>query len=310
MNILEVKHVSKFYADHQALSDVSITVPQGTVYGLLGPNGAGKTSLIRIITQITVADIGEVFFDGKHIKPTDIYRIGYLPEERGLYKKMEVGEQLLYFAQLKGLSRQEALKRLRIWVDKFEIKSWWKKKVEELSKGMQQKIQFIATVLHEPLLIILDEPFSGFDPVNAAIITEEILKLKALGCSIIFSTHRMETVEQLCDHIALINQSKKILEGSVKEVREQFKTNTYEIEYIGNTLNLGPEIEIEEVKKYDNDHKLVVIRSEQDVSPNAILGKAIHQVQVHRFNEKLPDMHDIFIRLVSESNNLKSLINR
>ncbi len=301
--------MSKFYADHQALSDVSITVPQGTVYGLLGPNGAGKTSLIRIITQITGADIGEVFFDGKHIKPTDIYRIGYLPEERGLYKKMEVGEQLLYFAQLKGLSRQEALKRLRIWVDKFEIKSWWKKKVEELSKGMQQKIQFIATVLHEPLLIILDEPFSGFDPVNAAIITEEILKLKALGCSIIFSTHRMETVEQLCDYIALINQSKKILEGSVKEVREQFKTNTYEIEYIGNTLNLGPEIEIEEVKKYDNDHKLVVIRSEQDVSPNAILGKAIQQVQVHRFNEKLPDMHDIFIRLVSESNNLKSLIN-
>jgi ABC-2 type transport system ATP-binding protein len=309
MNILEVKHVSKFYADHQALSDVSITVPQGSIYGLLGPNGAGKTSLIRIITQITGADIGEVLFDGKHIKPTDIYRIGYLPEERGLYKKMEVGEQLLYFAQLKGLSRQEALKRLRIWVDKFEIKSWWKKKVEELSKGMQQKIQFIATVLHEPRLIILDEPFSGFDPVNAAIITDEILKLKELGCSIIFSTHRMETVEQLCDHIALINQSKKILEGSVKEVREQFKTNIYEIEYIGSNLNLGPEIEIEEVKRYDNDHKLVVIRSEQNVSPNAILGKAIQQVQVHRFNEKLPDMHDIFIRLVSESNNMKSLTN-
>ncbi len=309
MNILEVKHVSKFYADHQALSDVSITVPQGSIYGLLGPNGAGKTSLIRIITQMTGADIGEVLFDGKHIKPTDIYRIGYLPEERGLYKKMEVGEQLLYFAQLKGLSRQEALKRLRIWVDKFEIKSWWKKKVEELSKGMQQKIQFIATVLHEPRLIILDEPFSGFDPVNAAIITDEILKLKELGCSIIFSTHRMETVEQLCDHIALINQSKKILEGSVKEVREQFKTNIYEIEYIGSNLNLGPEIEIEEVKRYDNDHKLVVIRSEQNVSPNAILGKAIQQVQVHRFNEKLPDMHDIFIRLVSESNNMKSLTN-
>jgi ABC-2 type transport system ATP-binding protein len=309
MNILEVKHVSKFYADHQALSDVSITVPQGSIYGLLGPNGAGKTSLIRIITQITRADIGEVLFDGKHLKPNDMYRIGYLPEERGLYKKMEVGEQLLYFAQLKGLSRQEALKRLRIWVEKFDIKSWWKKKVEELSKGMQQKIQFIATVLHEPRLIILDEPFSGFDPVNAAIITDEILKLKELGCSIIFSTHRMETVEQLCDHIALINQSKKILEGSVKEVREQFKTNIYEMEYIGNFLNLGPEIEIEEVKLYDNDHKLVVIRSEQNVSPNAILGKAINQVQVHRFNEKLPGMHDIFIRLVSESNNLKSLTN-
>lgn len=309
MNILEVKNVSKFYAEHQALNDVSIMVPEGCIYGLLGPNGAGKTSLIRIITQITGADTGEVLFEGVRIKPSDVYRIGYLPEERGLYKKMEVGEQLLYFAQLKGLGRQESLKRLRIWVDKFEIKSWWKKKVEELSKGMQQKIQFIATVLHEPRLLILDEPFSGFDPVNAAIITEEILKLKEQGCSIIFSTHRMETVEQLCDYIALINQSKKILEGSVKEVREQFKTNIYEIEYIGNNLNLGPEVDISEVKTYDDNHKLVMIRSNQNVSPNTILTQAIQQVEVHRFNEKLPDMHDIFIRLVSESNNEKKFLN-
>ncbi len=302
MNILEVKHVSKYYANHQALSDVSISVPEGSIYGLLGPNGAGKTSLIRIITQITGADVGEIIFEGKHIKPDDIYRIGYLPEERGLYKKMEVGEQLLYFAQLKGLSRHDALKKLNIWVEKFEIKTWWKKKVEELSKGMQQKIQFIATVLHEPRLIILDEPFSGFDPVNANIITEEILNLKEHGCSIIFSTHRMESVEQLCDHIALINRSKKILEGSVKEVRDQFKTNTYEMEYTGNMLDLGPDINITEMKHYDEHHKLVLIRSHDYVSPNIILSKALNQVEIHRFSEKMPDMHDIFIRLVSQTN--------
>lgn len=309
MNILEVKHVSKYYANHQALKNVSITVPEGSIYGLLGPNGAGKTSLIRIITQITGADEGEVLFEGKPIKPDDIYRIGYLPEERGLYKKMEVGEQLLYFAQLKGLSRHEAMQRLKIWIEKFEIKSWWKKKVEELSKGMQQKIQFIATVLHEPRLIILDEPFSGFDPVNANIITEEILNLKDHGCSIIFSTHRMESVEQLCDHIALINRSEKILEGSVKEVRDQFKTNTYEMEYIGNGLQLGPDINVTEVKIYDEHHKLVVIRSHDYVAPNVILSKALGQVEIHSFSEKMPDMHDIFIRLVSHTNGKTTTVN-
>lgn len=309
MNILEVKHVSKYYANHQALKNVSITVPEGSIYGLLGPNGAGKTSLIRIITQITGADEGEVLFEGKPIKPDDIYRIGYLPEERGLYKKMEVGEQLLYFAQLKGLSRHEAMQRLKIWIEKFEIKSWWKKKVEELSKGMQQKIQFIATVLHEPRLIILDEPFSGFDPVNANIITEEILNLKDHGCSIIFSTHRMESVEQLCDHIALINRSEKILEGSVKEVRDQFKTNTYEMEYVGAGLQLGPDINVTEVKIYDDTHKLVVIRSHDYVSPNIILSKALSQVEIHRFSEKMPDMHDIFIRLVSQTNGKTTTVN-
>lgn len=302
MNILEVRHVSKYYANHRALNDVSITVPSGSIYGLLGPNGAGKTSLIRIITQITAADEGEIYFDGKRMQANDIYRIGYLPEERGLYKKMEVGEQLLYFAQLKGLSKREALKRLKVWVEKFEIKDWWKKKVEELSKGMQQKIQFIATVLHEPNLIILDEPFSGFDPVNTNIITEEILNLKERGCSIIFSTHRMESVEQLCDHIALINQSKKILEGSVKEVRNQFKTNIYEMEYIGESLFLGDDIIITEDKVYDKHHKVVILQSQNDVSPNAVLTKALEQVEIHRFNEKMPDMHDIFIRLVSQTN--------
>jgi len=227
MNILEVKHVTKQYATHKALNDVSLVVPKGSIFGLLGPNGAGKTSLIRIITQITQADKGEIFFDGELLKPEHIYQIGYLPEERGLYKKMEVGEQLLYFAQLKGLSRKEAMHKLKDWIERFEIKSWWGKKVEELSKGMQQKIQFIATVLHQPKLIILDEPFSGFDPINADLITQEILKLKQQGSSIIFSTHRMESVEQLCDDIALINKSEKVLDGSVKQVREQFRTHSF-----------------------------------------------------------------------------------
>ena len=308
MNILEVKSVSKQFAHHQALNNVSITVPQGCIYGLLGPNGAGKTTLIRIITQITGPDEGQLFFNGEPLQSKHIYEIGYLPEERGLYKKMEVGEQLLYFAQLKGMTRNDALLKLKTWVERFEIKDWWKKKVEELSKGMQQKIQFIATVIHEPKLIILDEPFSGFDPINASIVTDEILKLKQHGCSIIFSTHRMESVEQLCDNIALIDQSKKVLEGNVKEIRQQFKPNIFELEYTGQTLALindpaypAGRFEILSTENFDNNYKLSKIKLNTGISPNMLLSSAINQVEVHSFTEHLPSMQEIFIKLVSEN---------
>ncbi len=300
-NILEVKNVSKQYASHRALNDVSITVPQGSIYGLLGPNGAGKTSLIRIITQITGADEGEVFFNGEILQPKHIYEIGYLPEERGLYKKMEVGEQLLYFAQLKGMSRNDAMLKLKDWVEKFEIKSWWKKKVEELSKGMQQKIQFIATILHQPKLIILDEPFSGFDPINASIVTQEILKLKEQGSSIIFSTHRMESVEQLCDYIALINQSKKVLEGSVKDIRNQFKPNIFDLEYTGSMLQLNNNFELLDTQLFDHNRKSSSIKINNGSTPNELLNLAIHQVEIKSFSEQIPSMQDIFIKVVSEN---------
>lgn len=299
MNILEVRSVSKQYAAHKALDEVSISVPQGCIYGLLGPNGAGKTSLIRIITQITAADSGEVLFNGTKLQPSHIREIGYLPEERGLYKKMEVGEQLLYFAQLKGMSRNDAMDKLRSWVDRFEIRGWWKKKVEELSKGMQQKIQFIATVLHEPKLLILDEPFSGFDPVNAALITEEILKLRDHGCSIIFSTHRMESVEQLCDHIALINRSKKVLEGSVKQIRNQFKPNIFDLSYTGPALQLSSDFEVIDTRTFDQNRKTSSVRLKEGVTPNRLLADVLGQVEVHAFSEHLPGMQEIFIRVVS-----------
>lgn len=299
MNILEVKNVSKQYAAHKALDDVSITVPKGSIYGLLGPNGAGKTSLIRIITQITRADEGEVLFDGAPLHPDHIQQIGYLPEERGLYKKMEVGEQLLYFAQLKGLSRQVALEKLKVWVDKFEIKGWWKKKVEELSKGMQQKIQFIATVLHEPQLIILDEPFSGFDPINAGIITEEILALKQKGSSIIFSTHRMESVEQLCDHIALINQSKKILDGSVREIRERYRSHTFEVEHVSENISLRDGFTEDGKRKTADGNTVSLIRIPDQSHTNELLSQLLPQTTILRFEEKLPDMQQIFIEVVS-----------
>jgi ABC-2 type transport system ATP-binding protein len=301
MNILEVKHVTKQYATHRALNDVSLSVPQGSIYGLLGPNGAGKTSLIRIITQITRADEGEVLFNGEKLASHHIAQIGYLPEERGLYKKMEVGEQLLYFAQLKGLSRADALDKLKIWVEKFEINGWWKKKVEELSKGMQQKIQFIATVLHEPKLIILDEPFSGFDPINAGLITDEILALKAKGSSIIFSTHRMESVEQLCDHIALINQSKKILDGSVQQIREQYRSHTYEVEHTTETIALQYHFELLQTLPTKHQSYVSLIKIPQDAPNNALLQQLIPQTSIIRFEEKLPDMQQIFIEVVGKA---------
>src|ERR1700761_3818672 len=234
--MLSIRHIEKQYAGHRALTDISLEVESGQIFGLLGPNGAGKTSLIRIINQITAPDSGEVFFNGEKLNQSHIELIGYLPEERGLYKKMEIGEQMIYLARLKGLSRDEATRRLKVWFQKLGMESWWKMKIEELSKGMQQKAQFVATVLHEPHLIILDEPFSGFDPVNAEIIKDEILELNRKGATILFSTHRMESVEELCDAIALLDKSKKILDGPIRDIKNTYRNDTYLIEYTGSKL--------------------------------------------------------------------------
>src|ERR1700710_2861188 len=234
--MLSIRNIVKQYAGHTALNDVSLEVEKGQIFGLLGPNGAGKTSLIRIINQITAPDSGEVYFNGEKLNQSHIDRIGYLPEERGLYKKMEIGEQMIYLARLKGLSRDEATRRLKAWFEKLGMETWWNKKIEELSKGMQQKAQFVATVLHEPELIILDEPFSGFDPVAAELIKDEILELNKKGATILFSTHRMESVEELCDSIALIHKSRKILDGRVKHIRNSYRNATYVVEYIGNKM--------------------------------------------------------------------------
>ncbi len=304
MNILEIKGVSKSYASHLALDKVSLTVPAQSVYGLLGPNGAGKTSLIRIITQITAPDEGEILFAGKPLKAEHINRMGYLPEERGLYKKMEVGEQALYLARLKGLSKADAMKKLKYWFEKFEIQSWWKKKVEELSKGMAQKVQFVTTVLHEPEFLILDEPFTGFDPINAELIKNELLDLRSKGTTIVLSTHRMESVEELCSHISLINQSKVILEGSVRDIRKQNKTNTYEIHYSGNriafTHALWTGFELLDLKE-EADHNVAHVKILGTHSPNDLLSVLLPQVQVLGFRELIPSMGEVFIQKVNEA---------
>lgn len=302
MSILSISNVSKIYAAHTALDNVSIEVPQGSVFGLLGPNGAGKTSLIRIINQITAPDGGEVKLMGRKLHPDDIAQIGYLPEERGLYKKMEVGEQALYLARLKGMSRADAIQKLKYWFEKFEIKQWWKKKVEELSKGMQQKVQFIVTVLHEPKLLILDEPFTGFDPINANLIKDELLALKQKGATIILSTHRMESVEELCTHIALINKSKKVLDGPVKEIRKQFKSNLFEIEYKGTAIGFANALwtgfELLETTKDDDTNKACV-KNLGTASPNDLLKLLINDVEIISFKERIPSMNDIFITSVN-----------
>lgn len=299
MEALLVKDVSKVYSQHKALDNVSITIPEKTIFGLLGPNGAGKTTLIRIINQIINSDSGEILVFGEKLKPSHIEIIGYLPEERGLYKKMKVGDQLLYLAQLKGLSRKDALAKIKIWLEKFEIKDWWHKKVEDLSKGMAQKVQFISTVLHEPKLIILDEPFSGFDPVNAQLITEKILELKENGSTIIFSTHRMETVESLCDHIALINKSKKILEGPKKQVKESYRTNTFLIEHRGNHFQLPSEkYEVKSQVKIEEDLYTTTIKAAAGIKGNQVIRDLVDITELYSFQEKLPTMADIFIGLV------------
>lgn len=301
-NILfEAQSISKKYGDFVALDNINISVPKGSIFGLLGPNGAGKTTFIRIINQITIPDSGNLLFNGREFLPKDIEKIGYLPEERGLYKKMQVGEQCMYLAQLRGLDKVEAKKRLRFWFEKFGIQGWWNKKVEELSKGMAQKVQFVVTVIHEPELLILDEPFTGFDPVNASLIRDEILEIRKKGATIIFSTHRMETVEDLCDSIALINKSNKILDGTVSEIRKQYKTNTFKIEFIGNLVNFTNAIwagaELLD-KKQDGDHCTVTLKILGQNSPNSLIANVLPTCQIISFNEIVPTMSDIFIKTV------------
>jgi ABC-2 type transport system ATP-binding protein len=298
VNALIAKDVTKRYTNHVALDHVSLTIPQQTIFGLLGPNGAGKTTFIRIINQIINADTGDISLFGEKLQEKHIGTIGYLPEERGLYKKLKVGEQLIYLAQLKGLSRMAATDKSKAWVKKFEINDWWNKKVEDLSKGMAQKVQFISTVMHEPKLIILDEPFSGFDPVNAQLITEEILELKQKGCTIIFSTHRMETVEDLCDHIALINKSKKILEGSKKQVKETYRTNTYTVEHQGAFSLLSEKYELLSQKNLEDSFFKSVVKMKSHTSPNQLIQELTNLTEVHSFVEKVPSMSEIFINLV------------
>lgn len=303
MNILYTTNISKSYGDFWALKDINIEVPSQTIFGLLGPNGAGKTTLIRIITQIIFADTGQIYFEQEPIKPEDIRKIGYLPEERGLYKKMKVGEQLIYLARLKGLSKFDATKKIKFWLKKFEILNWWDKKIEDLSKGMQQKIQFIVTIMHEPSLIILDEPFSGFDPINVNIIKDEILELKEKGCTIIFSTHRMESVEELCDHIALINKSSVILDGSKKDIKNQFKTNTFVVEHIEKLNPVDSAFEIIDQKNIEENIYQSTLRLSNGNKANQLLSKLIDTTEVRAFAEKIPNMNDIFITKVKEEEN-------
>ncbi len=298
MNALVATGITKQYSNHLALDRVNISVPERSIYGLLGPNGAGKTTLIRIINQIINADAGEVMLFGEKLKPEHIGIIGYLPEERGLYKKLKVGEQLIYLARLKGLSNSDAVARIKIWLNRFEITDWWNKKVEDLSKGMAQKVQFISTVMHEPKLIILDEPFSGFDPVNAQLITEEILRLRQRGSTIIFSTHRMETVEDLCDHIALINKSRQILEGTKKSVKEKFKTNTYSVTHRGAFQSTGTGFEMVQQQPTEDGYFRSEVHVRNNGNPNALIQELTRLTEVHAFEEKVPTMSEIFITLV------------
>ena len=301
--ILQARNISKQFANHKALDDVSLTVPEQSIFGLLGPNGAGKTTFIRIINQITGPDQGSILLNGEVLNQKHISSIGYLPEERGLYKKMKVGEQALYLAQLKGMSKSDATSKLKMWFEKFEIDGWWNRKVEELSKGMQQKIQFIVTVLHEPRLLIFDEPFSGFDPINVNLLKDEIIKLKNDGATIIFSTHNMESVEELCDHIALINQSKKILEGKVSEIREAHKSNRFEVhcKTDGHSLKslLEPNYKIISEER-DSMRTLAHIGLPSNCTANELLLMLVKKVQVESFKELLPSMNDIFIQNVNQ----------
>lgn len=309
MELFKATKVVKDYAGHRALDQVSISVEEGTVFGLLGPNGAGKTTLIRIINQITAPDSGEIQFMGRKAKSTDIQYIGYLPEERGLYKKMKVGEQALYLAQLKGMKKQDALRNLKKWFEKFEIQPWWNKKVEELSKGMAQKVQFITTVIHEPKLLIFDEPFSGFDPINAKLLKNEILNLKEQGATIIFSTHNMGSVEEVCDHIALINKSKKILDGNIYDIKEQYKLGIYEIETPElvevNPLFAGNGFELLE-QEIKGNRQRVMFRKADGESNREVLQKLTSQLEISAFREVIPSMNDVFIQVVEQANQRKS----
>ncbi|MBK9013568.1 MAG: ATP-binding cassette domain-containing protein [Saprospiraceae bacterium] len=301
MNILRLEHVVKSYGDFRAVDDVTFDIPKGVVFGMLGPNGAGKTSLIRIITNITRADSGQIWLDGEPLNSRHPEQIGYMPEERGLYKKMKVGEQLTYLARLKGLSAVQAKEALAYWFKRFDILDWWDKKVDELSKGMQQKVQFIATVLHKPKLLILDEPFSGLDPINANLIEAEIRELARNGTSIIFSTHRMEQVEEMCDHIVLINKGRNVLEGRVIDIKQRFKENLFSIEYEGLSPENLPDASRIFTLKSNENHRMTVQVAEGG-STNDILRYLIGQgVQIRSFNEILPSINEIFIRRVNET---------
>jgi ABC-2 type transport system ATP-binding protein len=305
--LLRIKNLNKNYDKHIALKNISLDVPKRSIYGLLGPNGAGKTSIIRIVNQITMADSGSVFFDNEKLSPKHILDIGYLPEERGLYKSMKVGEQALYLAQLKGMSKKDAIVQLKYWFEKFEITDWWHKKIQELSKGMAQKIQFIVTVLHKPKLLIFDEPFSGFDPVNAELIAKEILQLRDEGATIIFSTHRMESVEQLCDHVALINESEKVLDGSLLELQNRFKENIFEV---GLKVADAKLVEFELSKKYEieksdfgsitSNLKLNIKMKEKELS-NDLFQDLLSFGEVLHFVDKVPTMNEIFMKAVSKT---------
>lgn len=293
--ILELKNLKKYFATQKAVDDISLSVEKGSVFGLLGPNGAGKTTLIRMITGIFFPDDGEIIFDGKKFDPiNDVSYIGYMPEERGLYKKMKIGEQTMYLAQLKGLSRKDAMTKVKQWFIKFEMETWWNKKVEDLSKGMSQKLQFVTTVLHEPKLIILDEPFSGLDPVNTNLIKDEIFNLSKAGATVIFSTHRMEQVEEICDHIVLVNKGKKILDGTVRKIKQKYKENLFSIGTDNIPLVSSAPYEVMGTM----DHSFVV-RIHDGQNPNAVLQYLLGQgVTINSFNEILPSLNDIFIKLV------------
>ncbi|WP_108866270.1 ABC transporter ATP-binding protein [Aquimarina aquimarini] len=306
-NLLEVQQATKRFGTFTALNNVSIQVPKGSIFGLLGPNGAGKTTLIRIINQITLPDEGNVLLDNEPLQPHHVKDIGYLPEERGLYKSMKVGEQALYLAQLKGLSKTEAKERLKYWFDKFDITHWWDKKIQELSKGMAQKVQFIVTVLHRPKLLIFDEPFSGFDPINANVIKDEILQLQEEGATVIFSTHRMESVEELCDHIALIHKSKKILEGKVTDIKKAYKTNTFEVGLLAdNSMQVYAELQDKfkvvpaDFKTIDDQLKMK-ITLDNNLSSNELLQYLSNKGQVMRFNEVIPGVNEIFIKTITDN---------
>ncbi|MFA8299464.1 MAG: ABC transporter ATP-binding protein [Hyphomicrobiales bacterium] len=306
-NLFTVNNVSKAYANHLALDDVSLEIPENSIFGLLGPNGAGKTTLIRIINQITAPDSGELLFYDEKLSQKHIGMIGYLPEERGLYKKMKVGEQAIYLAQLKGISKSTAKKRLQEWFDKLEIIGWWDKKVEELSKGMAQKVQFVTTIIHEPKLLIFDEPFSGFDPINVNVLKREILGLREKGATIIFSTHNMSSVEELCDDIALINKSKKVLGGSVKSIKDEYRQNRFEIKLSEMPMELetqlGQKYNVLETSK-DNDLININLQLPSDCSSNQLLETCMAHSQVLGLKEILPSMNDIFIMKVGENNTL------
>lgn len=297
MNILETQHVKKYFATQKAVDDISFSVVPGSIFGLLGPNGAGKTTLLRMITGIIYPDSGDIIFDGKKFNPrTDIERIGYMPEERGLYKKMKIGEQALYLAQLKGLKKSEAAKLIKEWFLKLEMESWWNKKVEDLSKGMQQKLQFVTTVLHNPKLIILDEPFSGLDPVNSNLIKDEIFRLAKNGATIIFSTHRMEQVEEICNQIILVNKGQKILDGTVKEIKQQFKENLFGISF--DTMPLNTNNDALTIVRQNEDYSLVV-KINEGHTPNDVLRYFLQSdANIYSFHEILPSLNEIFIRLV------------